>query len=107
MPETRKIDLDQVRKLAELAHLSLTDEECAAFTHDLERILEHAESLQALATADEECLEPTSHALLEKVLEGEASLREDAPRPGLPRERLLEGAPDGADGLFKVPRVLP
>jgi aspartyl-tRNA(Asn)/glutamyl-tRNA(Gln) amidotransferase subunit C len=99
-----RVDLDQVKKLAELAHLSLTDEECAGFTQDLERILEHAESLQALAT---EAVEPTSHALLERGLEGESSLREDAPRPGLDRERLLEGAPDGADGLFKVPRVLP
>ena len=99
-----KVTLDQVRKLAALAHLSLTDEECAGFTEDLERILEYAESLQAL---DTEGVEPTSHALLEKGLEGEASLRADEPRPGLDRERLLEGAPDGGDGLFKVPRVLP
>ena len=47
-----KISLEQVRKLAELAHLSLTDEECEGFTHDLERILEHAESLQAVMGGD-------------------------------------------------------
>ena len=99
-----KVTLDQVRKLAALSHLSLTDEECAGFTEDLERILEYAESLQAL---DTEGVEPTSHALLEKGLEGEASLRADEPRPGLDRERLLGGAPDSGDGLFKVPRVLP
>jgi len=99
-----KVTLDLVLQLAALSHLSLTDEECAGFTHDLERILEYAESLQAL---DTEGVEPTSHALLEKGLEGEASLRADEPRPGLDRERLLEGAPDGGDGLFKVPRVLP
>jgi aspartyl-tRNA(Asn)/glutamyl-tRNA(Gln) amidotransferase subunit C len=99
-----KVTLDLVRKLAALSHLSLTDEECAGFTQDLERILEYAESLQTL---DTEGVEPTSHALLEKGLEGEARLRADEPRPGLDRERLLEGAPDGGDGLFKVPRVLP
>jgi aspartyl-tRNA(Asn)/glutamyl-tRNA(Gln) amidotransferase subunit C len=99
-----KIGIDQVRKLAELAHLSLTDEECLGFTRDLESILEYAESLQAL---DTEGVEPTSHALLIKGLEGEANLREDEPRPGLDRERLLDGAPEGADGLFRVPRVLP
>ena len=99
-----KVSLDLVRKLAELAHLALTDEECAGFTEDLERILEYAESLQTL---DTEGVEPTSHALLEKGLDGEARLRADEPRPGLDRERLLEGAPDGGDGLFKVPRVLP
>jgi aspartyl-tRNA(Asn)/glutamyl-tRNA(Gln) amidotransferase subunit C len=99
-----KIDLEEVRKLAELAHLALSDEECAGLTEDLERILEYAESLQAL---DTEGVQPTSHALLSKGLEGASSLREDEPRPGLDREPLLEGAPDGGDGLFKVPRVLP
>jgi aspartyl-tRNA(Asn)/glutamyl-tRNA(Gln) amidotransferase subunit C len=99
-----KISPDHVRKLAELAHLDLTDDECAGFTLDLERILAYAESLKALPT---EGVEPTSHALLSKGLEGDARLRDDEPRPGLDRERLLEGAPDGGDGLFKVPRVLP
>ncbi len=99
-----KVTLDEVRKLAALAHLALTDEECASFTRDLERILEYAESLQSLDTKD---VEPTSHALLERGLEGEGSFRDDEPRPGLDRERLLERAPDAGDGLFKVPRVLP
>jgi len=99
-----KVTPDLVRELAALSHLSLTDEECAGLTKDLERILEYAESLQAL---DTEGVQPTSHALLERGLEGEASLREDEPRPGLARERLLERAPDGGDDLFKVPRVLP
>ncbi len=99
-----KVTLDEVRKLAALAHLALTDEECASFTRDLERILEYAESLQLLDTKD---VEPTSHALLERGLEGEGSFRDDEPRPGLERERLLERAPDAGDGLFKVPRVLP
>lgn len=99
-----KVTLDEVRKLAALSHLALTDEECESFTRDLERILEYAESLQALDTAD---VEPTSHALLERGLEGEASFRDDEPRPGLERDPLLEGAPDAGDGLFKVPRVLP
>jgi len=104
MPPMPKVTFDLVLQLAALAHLSLTDEECAGFTQDLERILGYAESLQAL---DTEHVEPTSHALLEKGLEGEASLRADEPRPGLDHERLLDGAPDGGDGLFKVPRVLP
>ena len=32
---------------------------------------------------------------------------DDVPRPGLPRDRVLEGAPDASEGLFKVPKVLP
>jgi aspartyl-tRNA(Asn)/glutamyl-tRNA(Gln) amidotransferase subunit C len=99
-----KVTPDGVRKLAALAHLALTDEESVALTSDLERILEYAESLKSV---DTEAIEPTSHALLEKGLEGEGSSREDEPRPGLDRERLFELAPDAGDGLFKVPRVLP
>jgi aspartyl-tRNA(Asn)/glutamyl-tRNA(Gln) amidotransferase subunit C len=101
-----RVDRDQVRKLGELAHLSLSDEECERFTTELERILAYAESIQAL---DTEGVEPTSHALLEKGPEGAPldGLREDEPRPGLDRKSVLEAAPDDGDGLFKVPKVLP
>jgi aspartyl-tRNA(Asn)/glutamyl-tRNA(Gln) amidotransferase subunit C len=101
-----RVDRDQVRKLGELAHLSLTGEECERFTTELERILAYAESIQAL---DTEGVEPTSHALLEKGTAGSGldELAGDEPRPGLDRERVLEAAPDDGDGLFKVPKVLP
>lgn len=101
-----RVDHDQVLKLAELAHLSLTEEECDRFTVELERILAYADSIQSL---DTDGVEPTSHVLLEKGLEGSETdgLRADEPRPGLNRQRVLEAAPDDGDGLFKVPRVLP
>lgn len=100
-----RVDRAQVKKLAELAHLSLTDEECDAFTVELEQILRYAERVQEL---DTEGIEPSSHALLERGAEGkDAARRPDEPRPGLDRERVLEGAPDPGQGLFKVPKVLP
>jgi aspartyl-tRNA(Asn)/glutamyl-tRNA(Gln) amidotransferase subunit C len=100
-----RVDRAQVKKLAELAHLSLTDEECDAFTAELEQILRYAERIQEL---DTEGVEPTSHALLERGAEGKgAELRADEPRPGLDRQSVLEGAPDAGQGLFKVPKVLP
>ncbi|MGH9320809.1 MAG: Asp-tRNA(Asn)/Glu-tRNA(Gln) amidotransferase subunit GatC [Vicinamibacteria bacterium] len=101
-----KIGPEHVRKLAELARLSLTDEECDALTRELERILDYAQRIQEL---DTEGVEPTSHALLEMGQEvgQDAGLREDEPRPGLARERVLAAAPDEGEGLFKVPRVLP
>jgi aspartyl-tRNA(Asn)/glutamyl-tRNA(Gln) amidotransferase subunit C len=86
-----------VDHVARLAHLSLTKEERALFARQLDQILAYAESIQALDTAD---MDPMSHA-------GSSSgFREDAPRDGLPRERVLSAAPDPADGLFRVPRVL-
>jgi aspartyl/glutamyl-tRNA(Asn/Gln) amidotransferase C subunit len=35
-----------------------------------------------------------------------ATLRDDAPGPSLDRERVLAAAPDAADGLFRVPKVI-
>jgi len=86
--------LDQV---ARLARLRLSDDERATFARQLDDILAYAETLQAL---DTEAVEPMSHA-------GDASaLREDVESPSLPRERALRDAPDVADGLFRVPRVM-
>ena len=100
-----RVDRELVRKLAELAHLSLTDEECESFTAEIQNILAYAETIQSL---DTEGVEPTSHALLEAGQQGsDDSSREDEPQDGLAREAVLEAAPDDGDGLFKVPRVLP
>lgn len=95
-----RVDLTQIKKLGELARLSLGDEECARLRDDLEMILELAEQIQNI---DTEGVSPTSHALVEPTF------RPDEPRPSLSREALLERAPDasGGDGLFKVPKVLP
>jgi len=99
-----KFDEDQVRKLAELAHLTLSDDECASFTGQLDNVLGYAERIQAL---DTEGIAPTSHVLLEAGLEGGDALRDDEPKKSLDRDRVLEGAPDPGAGLFKVPKVLP
>jgi aspartyl-tRNA(Asn)/glutamyl-tRNA(Gln) amidotransferase subunit C len=98
-----RVDRELVRKLSDLAQLSLTDEECDSFTAEIQKILAYAETIQTL---DTEGVEPTSHALLEAGGGGDAA-RDDEPRPGLARHEVLEAAPDDGDGLFKVPRILP
>ena len=92
-----RVTVSIVDHVARLAHLSLTDEERETFTRQLEEILAYAESIQAL---DTEGVPPMSHAA------SAATLRDDVPRPGLDRERALEAAPEAADGLFLVPRVI-
>ena len=62
---------------------------------ELSGILDHVERISAL---DLEGVEPTSH-----VVELQNVLREDVPRPSLPHEKALRGAPDVADGGFRVP----
>lgn len=95
MPRVTEETVDHV---ARLARLSLTDEEKRLFARQLEDILAWAESLQEIDTSD---VPPMSHPR-----EAEA-LREDEPREGLDREAAVDGAPGAADGLFRVPRVIP
>ena len=92
-----RIDEATVDSVARLARLSLTAEERSRFARELEAILAWAESLQALDTAG---VPPMSDAPTGR-------LREDETRAGLPREQALAQAPDPADGLFRVPRILP
>ncbi len=89
------IDRDQVLHVARLARLRLTEEETARMAGELSTILDHIEKIEEL---DLDEVEPTSH-----VVEVENVLRPDEPRPSWPRERILEGAPDVAQGGFRVP----
>jgi aspartyl-tRNA(Asn)/glutamyl-tRNA(Gln) amidotransferase subunit C len=92
-----KVTVETVGRVAKLAHLSLTPEERATFARQLDEILAYAESIGSL---DTEPVPPMSHA-------GTAErLREDAPRGGIPQKQVLASAPDPADRLFRVPRVI-
>ena len=92
-----RVTVETVEHVARLARLSLSEDERQIFAAQLDQILAYAESIQSLDTTS---VEPMSHAVTSEML------REDAPAPGLARERVLEAAPDAADDLFRVPRVL-
>jgi aspartyl-tRNA(Asn)/glutamyl-tRNA(Gln) amidotransferase subunit C len=89
------IDRDQVLHVARLARLRLGDEEVERMAGELSTILGHIEKIGEL---DLDGVEPTSH-----VVELENVLRADEPRESWPRERMLDQAPDPADGGFRVP----
>jgi aspartyl-tRNA(Asn)/glutamyl-tRNA(Gln) amidotransferase subunit C len=92
-----RVTVETVDHVARLARLSLTSEERATFARQLDEILTYAESIRALDLAK---VEPMSHA-------GAATLlRDDTPRPGVARDAALKSAPDPADGLYRVPRIL-
>ena len=89
------IERDQVLHVARLARLRLSEEEVERMSSELSGILDHVDRIAEL---DLEGVEPTSHVVaLENVL------RPDEPRPSWPRERILEPAPDPAEGAFRVP----
>ena len=91
----------QVREVADLANLELSDEEVARMSHDLGQILTHVEQLSELDTST---VEPMAQVLYEA--DETATLREDIPRVCLPNEVALANAPQKGAGYFKVPKVI-
>jgi aspartyl-tRNA(Asn)/glutamyl-tRNA(Gln) amidotransferase subunit C len=89
---------DEVRHVARLARLALTDAEVEALAPQLSAILGYAEQVSEVA-ADE--VEPTTHpfALTDVV-------RADHRRPSLSREDVLSGAPSVEQDRFAVPRIV-
>ena len=96
-----KITEKEVRYVAGLANLSLTQEEIVKFAADLDDILTHMEKLNELDTTG---VEPMAQVLFES---GEtATLREDIVRPTLENIAALANAPMSGGGYFKVPKVI-
>lgn len=93
-----RITKEQVMHVANLARLSVTDEEAEVFTEQLDAIITYAELLNEL---DTDGVEPTTH-----VLDVRNVVREDEVRESLPREEALKNAPDQLDGQVKVPSIL-
>lgn len=91
-----------VKKVATLAHLEITEEEVALYTPQMAEIVKYIEQLNELDTAD---IEPMLGGLTD---EGEATIttREDAVRESLGQKAALEQAPTSVAGHFQVPKVL-
>lgn len=87
-----------VRHVARLARLALSEEEITTFQGQLGRVLEHIEHLKKL---DVSAVEPTAHAHPVYNV-----LREDTPGASLPREAALGIAPRAANNLIIVPKVV-
>ena len=94
MPITR----EEVRRIALLARLSLTESEEAEMTGQLDHILEHFQRLNDL---DTEAVEPTAH-----IAPIETPFRDDvvANRPNT--DELLANAPARDGNFFRVPKII-
>lgn len=93
-----RISKDQVKHVANLARLAITEDEAEKLTKHLDTVITFAELLNEL---DTDGIEPTTH-----VLKINNILREDVAVEGLPREEVLKNAPSHQDGQFKVPAIL-
>lgn len=93
-----KVSEKEVRHVALLARLTLTDAELGRMQKDLSSILGYVEKLGELETKD---VAPTAHAVLLPT-----KFREDAPRPGLPIDQALRNAPERLGDGFGVPKII-
>ena len=96
-----KISEEQVRYVADLANLSLSETEVHKFQADLNEILGHIERLNEIDTTD---VEPMAQVLYDA--EENATWRVDCERPTLGTQAALANAPQAGDGYFKVPKVI-
>ena len=92
------LSADEVRHVAMLARLAVTDEEVEALAPELNAILGYAEQVGEVAADD---VAPTVHPVpLTNVL------RDDEPGEVLDRATLLSQAPEAEDDRFVVPRIV-
>ncbi|HSG69082.1 MAG TPA: Asp-tRNA(Asn)/Glu-tRNA(Gln) amidotransferase subunit GatC [Planctomycetaceae bacterium] len=88
---------DEVRKVADLARIALSDDEIATLGPQLSKLLEYVEVLNEVET---EAIEPMAHAVEQTNV-----FREDVATPPLPREQALANAPKTDGKYFLVPAV--
>jgi len=96
-----KVTVNEVARVAELAHLELTEQESSSMLHDLNAILDYVAQLNELDT--------TGVAPLTQVgeLAGAGSvLRADSIVPSLDHARVMSQAPESDQVFFKVPKVI-
>ena len=91
-----------VRTIAKLAHLEISDEEVALYTPQMADIVKYVEQLNELDTDN---IEPMLGGL---TVEGETTktIREDLIVDSLGQKAALDQAPSAVAGHFQVPKVL-
>jgi aspartyl-tRNA(Asn)/glutamyl-tRNA(Gln) amidotransferase subunit C len=91
-----------VRQVANLAHLEISDAEVELYTPQMDEIVKYIEQLNELDTDE---IEPMLGGL---TREGAATMtiREDVARGSLGQKAALDQAPSAVAGHFQVPKVL-
>ena len=97
-----RISESDIEKIAQLAHLEITDEERRTFAPQIAEIVTYVEQLNEIETA---AAEPALGGLTPEGERTESSRADDV-QPSLGQTIALDEAPDPASGHFRVPKVL-
>jgi aspartyl-tRNA(Asn)/glutamyl-tRNA(Gln) amidotransferase subunit C len=98
-----KLSREDVLRVAELAHLALTESELSTYREQLEEILTYIEKLKEIDVSQ---VEPMAQVLYAGGQAGNPSLREDELLPCDVAEAVLAGAADSRKPYFRVPKVI-
>jgi aspartyl-tRNA(Asn)/glutamyl-tRNA(Gln) amidotransferase subunit C len=91
------ITLDEMKNLAMLARIGMSDDELLAMAHEFDSILGYVDQInnvQVSDIADEQLQKNITHS------------DSDAYASGTYSEKMIAGAPDSLDGFYKVPKIL-
>ena len=100
------VSVEEVRRVAELANLELTEEEVPRMQRDLDAILEHVNRLNELDTVSVTPMAQVSEMLRTSDERTGAALRQDQLRPSIDRKAVMASAPESDGRFFKVPKVI-
>ncbi|MCX8074235.1 MAG: Asp-tRNA(Asn)/Glu-tRNA(Gln) amidotransferase subunit GatC [Clostridia bacterium] len=92
------VSKEQVKHIANLARLKLSDEELEKYTNSLSDIVDFAESLNEVDVSN---VEPTAH-----ILKIQNVFRKDELKESFDREELFKNAPTKESGCISVPKVV-
>ncbi|MEX0680924.1 MAG: Asp-tRNA(Asn)/Glu-tRNA(Gln) amidotransferase subunit GatC [Balneolales bacterium] len=92
------VTLDDVKYMANLARLRLSDDEAEKLVRDMNEILKYMDLLGQIDSSD---VPPLEH-----VLDTNPGFRADKALPPLDHEQALKNAPDANEDYFRVPKVI-
>jgi len=96
------MNLEDVKRIAQLSRLAITDEEAANTLNQLQKVFDLVEQMQAVNT---DGIEPLAHPI-EQIMAIAQPLREDVVTETDQREAYFKNAPAQHEGLFLVPKVI-
>lgn len=92
------IDEKEVKYIADLASLKLSEDEVEKFSKQLSEILDYVEKLDELDTEE---IVPTAYTIPVKNV-----LRDDEIEESLELQKVLKNAPESKDNQFRVPKIM-
>jgi aspartyl-tRNA(Asn)/glutamyl-tRNA(Gln) amidotransferase subunit C len=100
---SQRVSVEDVERVAELAHLELAAGEMPGMVRDLNAILDYVADLNQLDTSG---VTPLAQVSELEGAGGASSLRDDTVMPSLPRTAVMPQAPETDGVFFKVPKVI-